>query len=101
MIYKRPIAIEKLNIGTEEWETYLPLLHANINKKKQDNEYLNAGALQSQAEKVFRIRYNPALKAIDGNTQLYRIVYDNRHYNIVDYDDFEERHKEVRLLGVT
>lgn len=101
MIYKRPISIEKLNTSTEEWENYLPLLHANVNKNKADNEYLNAGALQSQAQKVFKVRYNPALKAIDGNTQLYRIFYDGRYYNIVDFDDFEQRHQEVRLLGVT
>ncbi len=101
MIYKRPIAIEKLNLSTEEWESYLPLLHANVNKNRQDNEYLQAGALQSQAQKVFKVRYCPPLKAIDGNTQIYRILYDGRYYNIVDYDDFEERHREVKLLGVT
>lgn len=100
MIYKRPIAIEKLNLETEKWEDYLPLVHSNVNKSKGDSEYLNAGALQNKSEKVFKVRYNPMLKAIDGNTQLFRIIFDGQIYNIVGYDDFEERHQEVRLLGV-
>jgi SPP1 family predicted phage head-tail adaptor len=95
-----PIRIEKLNTDTEEWEVYLPLLHANINKSRAGNEYLNAGAVQSKTEKVFEVRYSHPVKAIEGSTQDYRIVYDDQSYDIIDYDDFQERHKFVKLLGV-
>lgn len=98
--YRIPIRIEKRNEETEEWEEYLPLLHAKINKKSEGSEYLTAGAIQAKVSKVFEIRYCAPLKEIDGNTQLYRIIYDGTAYNITDYDDFQERHKSVKLLGV-
>ena len=101
MKYRTPITIEKLNIQTEEWEAYLDLLHANINKNAKDNEFLSSGAVQSKRELAFDVRYCPPLKEIARNTQLYRIVYDGVPYNIADYDDYNERHQNVRLLGVS
>lgn len=100
MLFKIPIKIQKLDPETETWSDYLPRLHANINKAGVDSEYLNAGAEQAKSRKIFTVRYNPMLKELDGNTQLYRIVYDGRIYDIADYDDFEERHQNVKLLGV-
>ena len=101
MKYRTPITIEKMNIKTEEWEVYLDLLHANINKNAKDNEFLSSGAVQSKRELAFDVRYCPPLKEIARNTQIYRIVYDGTPYNIADYDDYNERHQNVRLLGVS
>ena len=100
MLFKIPIKVQKMDPETETWSDYMPKIHANINKQGSDSEYLNAGAEQSKSRKVFTVRYNPMLKEIDGNTQLYRIVYAGRTYDIADYDDFEERHLSVKLLGV-
>lgn len=101
MLFKFPIAIEKLNVSTEDWEPYLELVHARINKNAKDNEFLSSGAIQSKRELAFEVRYCPPMKAIGKNTQLYRVVYDGDTYDIKDYDDYQERHQTVKLLGVS
>ena len=98
--YRIPISIEKINEETEVWENYIPLLHAKINKKRDGNEYLSAGSVQSKVSKIFELRYCTPLQNIEGKTQLYRIIYKGEAYNIQDYDDYQERHKNIKLLGV-
>lgn len=97
--YDKPISIQRINEATEEWEDVFKL-HAYINKASQNNEYQNAGAIQDKVAKTFEVRYFKALKDIEFNTQLYRIIYDGNAYNITDYDDFKEAHITVKLLGV-
>lgn len=99
MVYDKPIVIQKINDITEQWE---PLygLHARINKSG-GSEYLNAGANQSKSTRVFEIRYFPGLEAIDFDRGSYRIIYRGHFYNITDYDDYQESHKTVKLLGVS
>lgn len=99
-VFDRPIKIQKINELTEKWEdVWYP--HARINKSKTDNEYLSAGAVQGKKNLTFEIRYFKALEDIDLNKQLYRIVFQNVPYNIVDYDDFMLEHKTVKLVGVS
>ena len=100
MVFNRPISIEKINEETEEWSN-LYNLHASINKNTVDNKYLSAGAIQSKANLVFTVRYFKALEDIFTNTQLYRIVYNNKNYEIVDYDDYMLKHQTVKFLGVS
>lgn len=97
--YDKPISIQRINEATEKWEDVYNL-HAYINKASKNNEYQNAGAIQDKVAKTFEVRYFKALKEIEFNTQLYRIIYDGNPYNITDYDDFREEHKTVKLLGV-
>lgn len=97
-IYDRPITLQKRNEMSEEWED-LYTLHARINKASDDNEYLNAGSIRSKAKKVFEVRYFAELENIEINTQDYRIVYKNVHYNVTAYDDFMLQHKTVKLIG--
>jgi SPP1 family predicted phage head-tail adaptor len=99
MVYKKPIIIEKQDVDTEEWSHYTRV-HANINKSR-GSEYLSAGAIQSQRQLVFDIRWNPKIKKIVDNTQLYRIYYDGSYFDIVDTDNFKESKYEIRLLGVS
>lgn len=94
-----PIRIQKRNETTEKWED-LYSLHAKVNKSN-GSEYLNAGANQSQSTRVFEVRYFKLLEDIDAKRGLYRIVYRDRFYNITDYDDYQEQHKTVKLLGVS
>ena len=98
--YDKPISIQRINESTELWEDVYKL-HACINKASQNNEYQNAGAIQDKVAKTFEVRYFKALKDIEFNTQLYRIIYDGNAYNIMDYDDFKEEHITVKLLGVS
>lgn len=98
MVYKRKIYIEKLN-DDESWSDYIQV-HANINKTR-GSEFLSAGAVQSQRQLTFDVRWNEKIKRISYNLQLFRIYYDGAYYNIVDYDDYRETHRAVRLAGVS
>lgn len=98
MKFDKPITIQAVDEVTEKW-TDLYKLHARVNKSN-GSEYLKAGAVQSKVTKVFEVRYFKALERIDGDTGSYRILYRDRIYNITDYDDFQEEHKTIKLLGV-
>lgn len=99
MTYDKPITIQKLNEDTEKWED-LYNLHAKVNKSN-GSEYLNAGANQSKANRVFEVHYFKDLEDIDDNRGLYRLVYRGKLYNITDYDDYLEQHRTIKLLGVS
>lgn len=101
MPFNRPITIEKFDEQKEEWEIFLPTLHARINKTTVNNEYLSAGAVQAKRTLTFDLRYCPPLKEVGYNTQIYRILYDGMHFNIKDYDDYMENHTTIRLMGVS
>lgn len=99
MVYDKPIIIQKIDENTEIWAD-LYNLHSRVNKSN-GSEYLNAGANQSKSTRVFEVRYFKDLEDIDDSRGLYRIIYRNKTYNITDYDDFQEQHKTVKLLGVS
>lgn len=99
MTYDRPIVIQQLDEATETWADVWPL-HARVNKTT-GSEFVDAGANQSQSTKTFEVRYFSALEAVDFNRGLYRIVYKGVNYNIVDYDDYMERHQTVKLEAVS
>lgn len=100
MKYKVPIRIEKQDERTGQWNVYIPTLRANPNKHATDGQFLDAGAIQNKVQLVFEVRYHPLLKAIQYEKQGYRIVYDGRFFEIADYDDYQQNHKTVKLLGV-
>ena len=99
-VYDRPIAIQKINETTEQWEDVFQV-HASINKAKSDNEYLNGGAIQGKRNLVFEMRYFTDIEDISFNIQSYRVVYQGVPYDITDYDDFMMQHKTVKLMGVS
>lgn len=99
-LFDRPIAIQKINEVTEEWEDVFKV-HASINKAKSDDEYLSGGAGQGKRNLTFEVRFFKALEAISYNTQLYRVLYQGVPFNIKDYDDFMLQHKTVKILGVS
>lgn len=99
MTYDKSITIQKINDVSEQWSDKY-YLHARVNKTT-GSEFTNGGATQSQATKTFEVRYFAGIADIDFNRGLYRIVYRGVPFNIVDYDDFEERHQTVRLEGVS
>lgn len=96
MIFDKPIIIQKMN-ETEEWaDTWK--LHASVNKTNGGEEF-TSGATRSTASLTFEVRYFKALKDISLSNELYRLIYDGNIYNIVDYDDYMELHKTVKLVG--
>ena len=98
--FDKPIIIQKIDEITEKW-TDVFKLHAKINKAKTDNEYLSAGATHGKKTLVFEVRYFKDLEDISFNLSMYRIVFGGIPYDICDYDDFQLRHKTVKLLGVS
>lgn len=99
MTYDKPIVIQKIDQDTEEWSDLWPL-HARINKTT-GTEFVEAGADRSQSTKTFELRYFTELEDVDFNRGLYRIMYRDHAYNIVDYDDYMEKHQTVRLKAVS
>lgn len=99
-IYDKPIIVQKIDEVTEKWKS-IYTLHANVNKTRQGEEYLSAGAIQSKNKLTFEVRYFKKIEDIELNTQLYRILFNGNIYDIHDYDDYKYEHKNVRLLGVS
>ena len=99
-VYDRPIVIQKINEDTEQWDDVYKV-HARINKSKNDNEYLSAGAIVAKENLVFEVRYFAEIEDIRGHLQHYRIVYRDVTYNIEDFDDYMLQHKTVKLLGAS
>ena len=99
MTFDKPIVIQKIDQDTETWSDLWPL-HARINKTT-GTEFVEAGADRSQSTKTFELRYFTELEDVDFNRGLYRIMYRDHTYNIVDYDDYMEKHQTVRLKAVS
>lgn len=95
MTYDKPIVIQRIDEATEEWSDQWPL-HCKINKSS-GTEYVNAGADISRATKTFEMRWFPDLADVDYNRGLYRIIYRDHAFNIVDYDDYMEKHQTVKI----
>lgn len=92
------IELQKLD-SANHWSS-VGRYHAAVNKSA-GKEYLSAGAVQSQLQLVFSLRFCSEISAIRLNTQLYRILYNGGIYKVSDYDDYKEQHRSVRLLGVS
>jgi hypothetical protein len=60
---------------------------------------MNAGADQYKATLTFELRYFSALEAMKYNPQPYRILYRGHTFKLVDFDDFMEQHRNVKLVG--
>lgn len=99
MTYDKPITIQTIDEVTETW-TDLWSLHARVNKTT-GSEFVEGGAIQSQATKTFELRYFTGLENVDYNRGLYRIIYRGQTFNIVDYDDYMESHQVVKIKAVS
>ncbi len=98
MTYDKPIVIEKIN-DLDVWKNFASV-HARINKTG-GKEYFKSGSERSQSTLTFEFRYFKDAENIRNNTQFFRIIYRGVPYNIVDYDDYMEKHQTVKLKGVS
>lgn len=96
-MYDKPISIQVQDPNTEEWVDRL-YLHAAVNKTGGGSNF-RAGTDQNSASLTFKLRYVRALEELAYNTQPYRILYRGRTFRVVDYDDYMEMHREVKLVG--
>ena len=96
-MYDKPIKIQVQDPDTEEWKDKLTL-HATVNKTGGGSNF-SAGTDQHNASLTFKLRYVSALEDLAYNTQPYRIIYRGRTFKVVDYDDYMEQHREIKLVG--
>lgn len=97
MTYDKPITVQVQNPDTEAWED-LWKLHAHVNKTG-GGQSLVAGADQYKATLTFTVRYFSSLEELKYNPQPYRVIYRGHTFKLVDYDDFMEQHRTVKLVG--
>lgn len=97
-VYDKRIILQKMDEESEQWEDVL-IMHASINKSRNDSEVSSSGATKISRSLTFEVRYFGALEQIIDNTELYRIAYNGGKYNITDYDDYMLQHKTVRMTG--
>lgn len=99
-VFDKLIAIQTRDEVSEDWVTvYTP--HAHVNKARVDAEYLNAGAVQGKRSLTFEVRFFVGLAEVLNNLANYQIIYRGIPFNIVDYDDYAEKHRTITLLGVS
>ena len=97
MTYDKPIIVQQQDSETEEWADRWKL-HARVNKSG-GGQTLNAGADQYRATLTFEVRYFKALEELRYNPQPFRVIYRGHTFKLVDYDDYMEQHRTVKLVG--
>lgn len=97
MDYDKIIIIQQQDLDTEKWKDRWRL-HARVNKSG-GGQTLTAGADQYKATLTFELRYFSALEDLRYNPQPYRILYRGHSFKMVDYDDFMEQHRTVKIVG--
>ena len=95
--YNKPILIQKLNEETEQWEKFCET-RANVNKTG-GREYTNASTNISASTYNFKVRYRKSLEEVIFNTEMYRVVYNNRCFDIKNVDRYAESTNELILIG--
>lgn len=97
MILNQKIQIQKLNEDNDAYSDYYSC-HAQVNKTG-GNEYLIAGTVSTKNKFTFIVRYCEELKNLQFDTQAYRIIFNGIIFNILDADDFMQRHKTIKIIG--
>ncbi len=97
MILNQKIQIQKLNEDNDAYSDYYSC-HAQVNKTG-GNEYLIAGTVSTKNKFTFIVRYCEELKNLQFDTQTYRIIFNGIIFNILDADDFMQRHKTIKIIG--
>lgn len=97
LVYDKPVTLQKQIADSGAWED-VQHLHANVNKDMSDQRF-SAENERVRQRLVFRLRYFPVLADVRDGLQDYRIDYEGRHYELTDYDDYNERRRVIRLTG--
>lgn len=96
-VYDRPVFLQKQDENTELWKVEAKF-YCCVNKTG-GTEGFAADADQFHARLTFETRYFSALEEVRYKTQLYRLIYNGHTFNIVDYDDYMEQHRTVKIVG--
>lgn len=93
-----PIIIQTQDPDTEAWADAFKL-HASQVNKAGGGESFAAGREVYHPRLTFDVAWCKKLEALRYSTQPFRVIYQGHSFNIVDYDDYMERHVTVRLTG--
>lgn len=84
LVYDKPVTVQRYTAGS--WQD-AEHLHANINK-----------AAGSETPRfLFRFRYYPLFEEIRRHPQTFRLICSDELYAAADYDDYNERHRVIKL----
>ena len=97
LVYDKPVILQKQVPDTGAW-TDVQHLHANVNKALSTQNF-SAENERLRTRLLFRLRYFAGLDDVRNNPQDYRISYGGQHYEITDYDDYNERRRVIKLTG--
>lgn len=92
-----PITVQ-IQDDAGKWSDELYLHARKVNKTGGGQAY-NAGADQYKTTLTFEVPYFNGLENMRYNPQLYRILYRGHTFKLVDWDDFMEEHRTVKLVG--
>lgn len=93
-----PVTIQRMDRETETWTDWLHLHAIKVNRAGGGEAYRGERE-QYQPRLLFELHWCSALEALRWDPMSHRIVYQGHTLNIVDYDDFMERHINIRLTG--
>lgn len=93
-----PIVIQVQDPDTEDWSD-LFFQHVLRVNRAGGGEGFGAGADQFHQRLSFELRWNRKLEAAVLSPQIHRLVYRGRTFNIIDYDDYMEQHRKVKVVG--
>lgn len=96
-VYDKPVTLQRQIPDSGLWED-VQHLHCAVNKAVSPQGF-DAEAERLRTRLTFRVRYFAALDAVRTAPQQYRLCYLGSHYEITDYDDYEERRRVIRLTG--
>lgn len=97
MSFYHPITVQIQDKDTLKWSDKWKL-HARVNKAGGGQAF-NAGADQYTTTLTFEVRYFEGLEDMRYSPQLYRVLYRGHKFKLVDWDDFMEQHRTVKLVG--
>lgn len=95
LVYDKPVTLQKQIPETGGWQD-VQHLHANITKAISTQNF-SAEEDRLRSRLLFRMRYFPALEAVRNSPQDFRFDYLGHHYEVTDYDDYQERRRVIRL----
>lgn len=97
LVYDKPVILQKQIPDTGAW-TDVQHLHANVNKAVSTQNF-SAENERLRQRLLFRLRYYAELENVRHSLQDYRIDYSGQHFELVDYDDYNERRRVIKLTG--
>lgn len=97
LVFDKPVTLQKQIPETGTWQD-VQHLHANVNKAISTQNF-SAENDRLRIRLLFRLRYYSEMENVRQNLQDYRIDYDGQHYELTDYDDYNERRRVIKLTG--